>query len=217
MTVENSHDFICRVIQEQLPLRIDILDTQEKIIGYLEPLAVSVLQNDEVLHALTQWRNQSQQFFLTQFSATFERTKNWLVNTVFRDCSRLLFLIHSTSKLIGQYGFKNLSPDSVELDNLIRGEIGGHPRLIYYAETALVRWLFETFTLESIYAVVLVKNAMAINLHHEIGFRNIENIPLYETRVNDDIHLSIKQNGEFGQTAIYAQRMRLLLSDFILM
>ena len=215
--MDDHRQFISDVIQGRTALRIDIFDSQENCIGYLSPLTVSVLDNDEIIQKLTYWRNRAKRFFLTQFTATPERTKNWLANTVFKDHSRLLFLIYSRSKLIGQYGFKELSSDSVEIDNLIRGEIGGHPRLIYYAEITLIRWLFETFKVGSIYGFVLSDNAMVLNFHRSVGFRLMELIPLHKWEFDGEIHLRMGEANRPSPDGLYCQKTELRFSDFTLL
>ncbi len=209
--------FIYDVIQERTPLWIDIFDSQENYIGHLSPLTVSVLDNDEIIQKLTHWRNRAMRYFLTQFTATPERTKNWLANIVFKDHSSLLFLIYSRSKLIGQYGFKELSSDSVELHNLIRGEMGGHPRLIYYAEITLIRWLFETFKVGSIYGFVLSDNAMVLNLHRSVGFRLMELIPLHKLKFDGEIPLRMGEVNHPSPDGLYCQKVELRFSDFTLL
>ena len=214
MAIDKHRQFISDVIQERLTLRIDISDPQEKCIGHLSPLTVSLLESDEIIRKLTHWRTRAMRYFLTQFTATMERTRSWLANTVLTDDSRLLFLIYSNSRLIGQYGFKELSSDSVEIDNLIRGESGGHPRLIYHAETHLIRWLIETFNVSCVYGFVLSNNAVALNLHRSVGFRPMEAIPLHKVDLGREIHLRMKEGAKSGPDGLYVQKIELRSSDF---
>ena len=214
MDIEDHRMFIFDVIQDRTMLQIDIFNSQERMIGYLLPVTAGVVENNEIIHKMTKWRNRAMKYFLTQFTATPERTKYWLHDLVLRDSSRLLFLIYSNNKLIGQHGFKDLSSTSVELDNLIRGEIGGHPRLVYYAEIALIRWLFKVFNMERIFGCVLSHNQQAIDLHCSIGFQPMELIPLYKFVNNGEIEFKMGKAGGSSPDEIYYQRMELRQDSF---
>src|SRR5258706_2471726 len=170
--------FIKDIITERTGFNIGIANDANEPIGTLKPITNSVLNDAEIIERLTKWRNQTKKYFLTQFNATEERTKKWLREVVLQDYSRLLFLIYSPARLIGQCGFKDLSAATVEIDNLIRGEIGGDHRLIYYSEKALIRWLFHSFDIERVFGIVLADNLLALNIHDSVGFRQTEFIPL---------------------------------------
>src|SRR3954469_15815153 len=45
------------------------------------------------LQALTEWRNRFVHAFLSEFTATEERTERWLVESVGSDDSRILFMV----------------------------------------------------------------------------------------------------------------------------
>jgi hypothetical protein len=212
--MHKGNDFIRSITNEREAIRIDILDGQGDVIGFLSPITKSVLSNEKIIERMTKWRNAARKYFLTQFTANCARTRDWLENIVLKDDTRLLFLIHSGGKHVGQHGFKGLSTHSAELDNLVRGEMGGHPRLVYYAEAALVNWVFEIFNIEIISAFVLSNNFLARKLHESFGFKVTERIPLYERKLGDEICLR-KDISECVKVAgFYGQKMMLTRSDF---
>jgi len=210
-----SANLIADVVSERVKLIIPIMDAQGNRIGCLSPLTVSSLGDKTLIEAMTRWRNHSARFFLTQFDATPERTRQWLENTVLSDPSRLLFTINSASKLIGHYGFKDLSSMSAEVDSLLRGESGGHPQLIYFAEIALVGWLFSTFEINNLYGYVLAENWQALELHARVGFENAELIPLTkETSVAETIY-RLGLPGNESSDSLYSQKISLHRRNFI--
>lgn len=207
--------FISDIIHENINISIEITDSQNNYLGHLEPITLSILKNTEIITKLTEWRNRAKQYFLTQFNANPKRTKRWLEEVVLKDNSRLLFLIYSPIKLIGNYGFKGLTVASVEIDNLIRGESGGHPRLIYYTEIALVKWLFTTFQVKRIYGFVLAGNFIVLNLHKSVGFRLTELVPLRKKEFQEEIRLDMGKPGDLSPDGLYSQKIELLSTDFI--
>ena len=202
------------VIHERVALRIDIRDAQTNLVGYLLPLTISTLEDTALIQQMTRWRNQARRYFLTQFIATPERTRRWLETVVFQDYSCLLFLIHSQTKRIGHYGFKNLMPDSVEVDNLVRGEIGGHPKLIHFAEYTLIKWLFDSFSLERVYGFVLSDNRLVLDLHRSVGFEMAELVPLHRAEFNGETHLQMGSPGRVSVDGLYSRRVELHRQNF---
>jgi len=211
----DSQSFIGKIISGREVVRINILDDEASLIGRLYPVTRSVLADNDLIQKLTNWRNLARRYFFTQFIATCDRTRNWIENTVLQDRSRLLFIIHSKIKPIGQYGFKRLSVESVELDNLMRGEMGGHPRLIYRAEIALIDWIFSVFDVNRIYAFILSDNHIALNLHKSVGFKMSQRIPLSKVEFQGEIHLQKGTPGCQSPDGLYAQKVELERSDFI--
>ncbi len=203
------------VLGESKALRIDVEDDLGQKIGRLSPVTRSLVDDEALIEKFTQWRNKARNHFLTQFTATTDRTKNWLQEVILKDPTRLMLIIHSREEAIGHYGFKGLSTDSVELDNLIRGEKGGHPQLIFYAERALLSWLFETFHVKKIYAYVLSHNFIALQLHQALGFRVTELIPLEKVLQRDEIHLTMGQAGGKSSEGLYVQKVELEHENFV--
>lgn len=175
------------VINEKVPFRINIFNDNYEKIGYLKPITKSILLNDFIIKKLTKWRNNAMQFFMTQFNATFERTKNWLNKTVLSDNTRLLFIIYdSTGKAIGNLGFTKLNEYSAELENLLRGEHGGGSKLIYYTEVAIIKWMFSCLKIKEITGNIFLDNEIPLSIHKKIGFSIREEFPLYRKIVNNE-------------------------------
>ncbi len=195
-------------------LSLPVVDYSESTIGELRPLTVSSLNDDGLMESITKWRNAASKSFLTQFEATPDRTRRWLQDVVLRDDSRLLFLLHSTTRIVGHYGFKNLTHESAEVDNLVRGEAGGHPQLIHFAEVALVKWLFSTFGISRLYGYVFGGNWQALDLHARVGFENSDLIPLVRMETGGETRFEMGKSGLESPEGLYSQKITLSRDSF---
>lgn len=108
---------------------------------------------------------------------------------------------------MGQYGFKDLDGDSAFLDNLIRGERGGHPLLMKYAVSALAEWLFDVMQVNMVYGYTFANNAMALKLNRDVGFSCAEKFPLQKHIVGDEIKWVIGKAGEPSPDNHYYQKI----------
>ena len=153
---------------------IAIKDNNDKAIGSLVLVQKRDANNTIILDALTRWRKKYMKYFLTQFNASTNRTKSWLENIVIPSSDRLLFLIlNEDNNLIGNFGIADILFDQCELDNLIRGEKGGHPKLIYFSELSLLKWLFLEKKVKRVNLHVFANNLPTIKLHKSVGFVEI--------------------------------------------
>ena len=153
---------------------IAIKDNNDKAIGSLVLVQKRDANNPIILEALTRWRKKYMKYFLTQFNASTNRTKSWLENIVIPSSDRLLFLIlNEDNNLIGNFGIADILFDRCELDNLIRGEKGGHPKLIYFSELSLLKWLFLEKNVKRVNLHVFANNLPTIKLHKSVGFVEI--------------------------------------------
>jgi len=177
--------------------RISILNDEEKkkeIVGYLKPITKNVLLDDEqgVISLLTKWRRMFAKFFLTQFVLSNERTERWLNQIVLPSRDRILFLVcTSDHKAIGNFGLCNVNSESAELDNLIRGEKGGDPQLIYYSELSLLKWLFLDLGVKTACLHIFSNNSKTISLHEKVGFVVTQEYKLWEQKTDEGKRYSI--------------------------
>jgi len=171
-----------------LRLTIEIFDDNAEPLGLLLCVDEGMSADRNIIYALTTWRQRYMKFFLTQFKANVNRTKAWLENIVIPSPDRLLFIIQTSSgKSIGNFGVCNMAKDSGELDNLIRGERGGPPGLIYYSEVALLSWMFGDLGYEWSNLHVFSNNAKTVKLHSTVGFSLINSYKLSK-RVGSELN-----------------------------
>lgn len=176
---------IDELINAQKTAEIVILDDNEVEIGTMRPLTKLDLKDNEIIECLTRWRNQNMHSFLTQFVATNERTINWLENVVFKSEGQMLFIIHNGEKVVGHLGFKNLIDKEAMLDNSIRGERGGHPKLFVQAHKALITWMIKSLGIESIIGIVLADNASGLMTNKLVGYKTRILLPLIQEYNSD--------------------------------
>ena len=73
--------------------------------------------------------------------------------------------------MIGHIGLKNISSSKAELDNIIRGESGGHHDLIYFSQKKLLQWAFKYLKVKFVVAQIMSNNLIAHSFHQRFGFK----------------------------------------------
>lgn len=149
---------------------IPVINDQNVKVGLLAPINRHLANDVAIVNSLADWRRRFKRFFFTQFEVTSARTQNWLNEIVVKDDTRILFLIKdATDKLTGHVGAANISGDSAELDNFIRGERGGDPKLMLLSGLSLIGWLYGTLKIEKIYARVIANNFRTLSVYEAAG------------------------------------------------
>ena len=210
----SAADFMRSILADGSDLMIPVLNGPGSEIGSLVPFTRASLQDKKLIEKLVKWRNQSMSSFLTQFTASFERTRTWLEHTVLGQHDRLLFIIRTPAKAVGHIGFINLTEDSAELDNLVRGEMGGDPKLIYFAERTLLQWMFGTFGIDRIYCNNLSHNEMVLGLHRSLGFKDSKLIPLRRVPKGEEVVLEPAPGVTESPDNLYIQQLQLSRREF---
>jgi hypothetical protein len=166
---------------------ISIINDRKEILGYLVPIGPELARQDGLAAMLCRWRQRVMGYYLTQFKATPERTLNWLQQIVTLEDNRLLFLIMTEeNKMIGHIGLCNIASDNVEIDNLVRGEPGGDPKLIFYAEIAVLDWIIRVLQLKNIYLRQFTDNHTGTALHKSIGFFDDASWKIIKSEINGE-------------------------------
>jgi hypothetical protein len=221
---------VARIINEQESVKIPVRLKDGKQIGFLTPVTKSALTDDALVGRLTDWRNSMRTCFLTQAPVTPETTRSFLANSLFKDSTRMLFIVHSLNQPIGTLGIK-LAPPWVhgagpstaeaagrrmaELANLLLGVRDGHPMLMYHGELALIDWVFRTLNIDLVWTAVPSDNRLALTLHKSAGFKQTERIPLIRQMKNGEPHLVPGDPGSGSPDNLYAQRIELDRADFL--
>lgn len=157
------------------------------IIATLKPInLIDESEIDFIVNALTKWRNKSMSFFKTGFIGTNERTLNWLKQTVIENDKKIFFLVYVGNKMIGHFGLCNITPDSAELDNAIRGEKGGQFDLFTYIENTIIDLAFNELQITQISGNLFSSNFIAMSLHKQFGFFETKRSPIKLVRTGDE-------------------------------
>ena len=177
-------------------MEITLFEEKGHPIGMMRPLTARHLDKMNVIEKLTDWRNVNMANFLTHFEASTERTQTWVQNVLLASRGQMLWLVYNQNgDLVGHYGFKNLTPQSVMLDNAIRGERQGHPKLFVMAGKALVQWLWQMTSVQRIEAYVMANNIASIMMNRQIGFQGWRLKPLVRRITEGTTHWDIGEEG----------------------
>ena len=197
--------------EESSGRRIAILDDGRRLIGSLKLITQSMVLETNIVELLTLWRNTHRRFFMTQFEATPTRTRQWLSEIVLEDRSRLMFMIADPSgESVGHVGVKRLDEPVIELDNMIRGRSGGGGQLMYWAEVALLNWLFAEREAKAVCLHVFTNNWIPIGIHQSIGFKIVDTYPLVRKEIDGETYYMIGVEGGEIQKFKYA---KMVLTD----
>ncbi len=130
------------------------------------------------IELLTEWRNRYREYFLTDFTATVQRTQAWLLKSG-ADASRILFMIETEDGTpFGHAGLCNLRPAEAyaELDNVVRGADG--PRgAMTAAVTTMCEWAGSSLGVTALRVRVMSDNP-AVSFYEKLGFRRAYDVPL---------------------------------------
>lgn len=180
-------------------IELPLTEENGQPIGVMRPLTARHLKLSHVLEKLTDWRNANMANFLTHFEATPARTRAWVQNVLLKSRGQMLWLIYDQNdNLVGHFGFKNLTSKSVLLDNALRGERQGHPKLFVVAGKSLVQWLWQATQVQRIDAYVMADNVPSIMMNRQIGFQGWERHPLFKQILEGEVCWEI---GKAGQTS----------------
>jgi len=153
----------------------NLLASHIKIVngGYLLPLSLLHLENDEIVNKLWNWREQHSYAYPSRSKTDVESTKKWIKKAIIDNPDRILFLIYDENqKFVGHAGFADASNSNCELefDNILRGDVSSRKGLMYDVMTTLESWARSVLFPNSFYLRVLDSNKHAVDFYKKIGF-----------------------------------------------
>jgi RimJ/RimL family protein N-acetyltransferase len=168
-----------------------VCDASGARIGELRALTARDAEDGATVEALTRWREQRGEWFLTRFRPTVERTRNWIANVVTTDPTRMLFLLTDDAGVaVGTIGLLHLDEDPIEVDNILRGERRGHRDLIFHALVAAIRHTFGGSPAKAVNLFVLSNNEKACALYRRLGFVDARRFALVHEERPDELRLN---------------------------
>lgn len=162
--------------------------------GFLLPLCELHLTDDNLIEDLTKWREENNFAYPTQFRVTTDGTKTWLKAQVIDNENRLLFLvINKYGQRIGHVGFANAisSDQSIEADNIVRGEKSKNYGIMRDAMESLLDWVENNLNPNQVYLRVFSDNENAIRFYKKIGFIEDILIPLEKIETEQKINFHV--------------------------
>lgn len=174
--------------------------------------------DDAVIEMLTAARNANVNSFLTFFTATAERTRQWLIDSVANDASRILFALKNieSGSLYGYMGlaYGDAAGTRIEGDAIVRHSQQAEPGLMHAAFMQLVEWVRKDLGIKDIWIRVLSDNP-ALRFYHKCNFVSLSDAPLYEVKnLYGDIELLTEcPDGNSGLSARTLTYMKYLPSE----
>lgn len=155
----------------------------------LEKLSQSDCADCDLVKQITSWRSAHESSFLSRFVPTEIRTSAWLANTFVSDQSNALYLIRENGRLIGHIGARSTSPESIEIDNVLKGVESFSRQTMSLALDLLLKHLTKSNKKIGIFLRVLSNNSRARRLYENAGFRVVQEDRLRQVFTGTESHL----------------------------
>ena len=159
------------------------------VVAILRPVATCAgrLRIEDV-ELLTKWRNRHVSSFLTEFTATPERTASWLTRMVGPDDTRILFMVESPpGRTVGYMGlaFIDWQKASGEADAVVRGDDAPRGSMTQCLRHMLA-WARDQLGISALSVRVRSDNP-ALAFYQKFGYREVLSEPLMKTECNGDV------------------------------
>jgi RimJ/RimL family protein N-acetyltransferase len=155
-----------------------IAAVDRSVIGSLEPITHKLAADPRVIEALFRWRRAHMDSFLTVFTPSLEKTRQYLASFSLPDPARVLFLLRDAQgRLVGHVGLCNISENAAEIDNVVRGEQAPCPAFMTSALATLLRWAFSDLRIPLAYLQVLSRNERALKAYEKVGLTEVSRTP----------------------------------------
>jgi RimJ/RimL family protein N-acetyltransferase len=164
---------------------IPIYTSDATVAGHLVPITHKLAEDAAIIDSLFRWRRDNMAAFLTNFAATPEKTKAYLTSMSLSDAARILFLLADGERFVGHMGLCNITADSAEIDNVVRGEVTSVSSFMVFAHIALLRWTFSNLNVPLVYLNVLADNIRAIRTYKRVGLVETSRTPLLRRETID--------------------------------
>lgn len=189
--VKQTLDRYKRKNPEDYLVLIPIFDKMQNTIGFLRPVTADYRTTTPAcVELFSRWREENPTLSLARFQVTNERTERWLDRLVVENDNRIIFLIQdSAGEYIGHIGFAGFRYEkrAAEVDSVLRGKKGVHPRMMEWAMDALICWGKRELGLEHIDLEVYSANEHAIQFYKRCGFCEGHLIPLRRVELSDEV------------------------------
>ena len=150
-------------------------------VGALVPVTFADAGDAGAVARLARWRQAAPEAFPSVGVVTVEGTGRWLEKAVLGQADRMLFwVVDGEGKPVGHAGFFRYDAESntIEIDNVVRGEKGCSRGIMTVAVRALCAWALERLGVEALCLRVFDDNPRAIRLYRAVGFRELFRLPL---------------------------------------
>ena len=149
--------------------------------GTLVPVTETCLTDRRAIARLARWREGAPEAFPSVTPVTLEVTARWLEKAVLGQPDRMLFwVLDANGTPVGHAGYYRFDAQSntLEIDNVVRGEKGGARGIMTLAVRALCSWAFDNLAVDAICLRVFDDNPRAMRLYRAVGFQELFRLPL---------------------------------------
>lgn len=156
----------------------------------LEMMTKKLVEEPESIELLVKWREENAHAFPAQFKVTLDGTKIWCQKAVIENPERVLFwVLDKNGVKVGHIGLFRLSPDGqhVEIDNIVRGEIPSAKKIMRHAIRRMLEWQRKDLRVPKSYLRVFSDNPSAIRLYEDLGYKEIQRVPLKKCESQDRV------------------------------
>lgn len=163
----------------------NIKDAYLKSINYknsynLIPFSKFMLEDDELIKQLLDWRIKDKYFFFDEMEPTYETTINWLNSEIVSNPDRILFLIFNKhGKIYGCVGLniREFFENSIEIEHLVILPETNYSEANKVIIT-LIEWCQKIINVEKFYWRVFSNITDRIEIFEKIGFKEIQMLDL---------------------------------------
>ena len=208
-------DFMNKVISSEVKLNIAIEDENNQSVGFLKPITKNDIDNVKLLQTLTKWRSDNMEMFMTNFTATTERTRKYLDKVTDIGSRQTLFIIEEKGEIVGQVGWKDLTQNDAIMDNGMKGKRTINPKLLIYAHKSLAKWLFLNTNIKFIYGWLFTDNIPAIMMNKQIGWSQWIRYPMTKLINGDEWAWEIGLEGKTSPDSKYCFKLIMIEDDIL--
>lgn len=160
---------------------------------------MSLLHQTKYLNEMTEARRDSMEMFFSRFKPSLISTMNYLQNGPLVSDFHYLMIIEKERELLGHFGFKVLSSDEIELDNVMRIKplIRG---LMTLKIAEFIEWLKLETDIKRITLRVISTNISAISMYSALGFEIIRELDLRNVKDGNSMQTLIPCNPDESNT-----------------
>jgi len=162
-----------------------------KVTAWLEPVSWLDADRPQSIALLARWREDAALAFPTQFPVTLAGTQRWLIRQLLEVPDRVLFWVTTLDGTrLGHVGlFRFDFPNRhVELDNVVRGQAGVMPGIVFAAIHTLLGWTFQTLQMQTLLLRVYSDSERTLRLYSRCGFRETQRVPVLRRQEGSVVH-----------------------------
>lgn len=177
----------------------------------LVPFSRFMLEDEELIKKLLEWRIKNKYFFFDEMEPTYETTLNWLNSEIISNPDRVLFLIfNKNGKIYGCAGLniREFFENSIELDHLVILPEANYSEANKIIKT-LVEWCKKIINVEKFYWRVFSNKKNRIQMFKKIGFEEIQMLD-YSKNINLNSSQYTSYNSSRSKVLLFEYKNKLL-------